>query len=84
MMKKVTLSCAANNDFVTECTNISFDPAGAIRSLELNANAVLVHLIRSVDEDGQTVYSRITSISCVDADMKDALMEEAHRIINSR
>ena len=74
---------AAKDGKVTECTNLYFDRMGEIRRLELNANAVLVQLRRHVDENENVTYSRIFSISCVDADMKDELMMEARRLMRS-
>jgi hypothetical protein len=77
----IEIEYSTDKGVVTECTNICFDAKGEPHTFSLNTNAVLVQLVRMVDEDGEIILRRIISLSLVDADMKDALMEEAHRIL---
>ncbi len=66
---------------VTDCTNVCFDRIGQAHTFSLNANAVLVQLVLDVDSGGNTFYRRVISLSLIDPEMKDILMEEAHRIL---
>ena len=71
-------------DVSTELQNFCITPCGEIRRIELNANAVLIHLIEAEDdEDGHRQYMRVVSISCVDPEMLEPLKQEARRILNN-
>jgi len=37
--------------------------------------------LKERDDDGNPIYRRVVTVSCIDRDMKASLMAEAHRIL---
>jgi len=69
------------NGAVHHCTNFIFKPDGSLVPSRINANAVLVHLLKDFDSEGNMIYRRVVTVSCIDRSMKKTLMDEAHRIL---
>ena len=70
-----------NKDGIRECVNFLVDKDGGLVRSSLNTNAVIVSLFPEIDEDGNTVYKRFVSLSCVDENMLKPLRDEAYRIL---
>lgn len=64
----------------TDATNLSVTPNADLVPIDLNANAVLVHLMPLMDAEGNVEIKRLYTISCVTDDMKDLLLKEVERI----
>ena len=64
----------------TDAANVSITPNADLVPLDLNANAVLVHLMPLMDAEGNTEIKRLYTISCVTDDMKELLLKEVERI----
>ncbi|MCK9544271.1 MAG: hypothetical protein M0R03_19810 [Novosphingobium sp.] len=65
----------------TVADNVYADIKGNIKTIELNTNAVIVHLRPSYDNEGNKYYQKIVTITMIDPEMKEVLREEALKIL---